>query len=606
MGAGLLQKFSLSNDMLVSDFKALVAAVGNSGSFNVKGLLMQRLFSAALVLITSSSGSYGGEIQAASKVDAVTVFLSGAEVTRTAHITLEKGDHTIILKDLPATAVAGSIRVEGKATGKLDIGSVDTTRKFLQRAESQAADGERKTIEDELERLGDERLGIEGQVLAAETQKTLIANLAQLPIRPSPATAVGALPEDWSRVLSVIGQGTTEASRLHLEAQAKLRTIDRRIVDQQNKLASLVPAQTEQTEVRVYVAAASALEADLIVRYQVPNANWTPVYDARLITGTKTEQPKLEVARRAAITQRSGEGWENVTLALSTARPSEGAAAPSLDTQVIDFEAPPKPMPVAASRDDRLRQMKERKSVSEADGVTADAAAPEMTIAAVPEPAPIIEATAQVISAPFEATFSVPGKVSVVGSGEAKRVLLAGDTLEPILSSRTAPKVDSNAYLYATFKFATGTPLLPGQVYLFRDGTFVGTGQLPLLAPGVEHNLGFGVDDQVKVRHAVVEEIRGESGLISTSRVDNRKFKVTVKNLHDRPIDIAVLDRLPVSQNDEIKVEYIGSLTPTKQNVDDKRGVMRFDVRLEPDEERALEYGYRVSWPAAKSIIYGP
>ena len=46
---------------------------------------------------------------------------------------------------------------------------------------------------------------------------------------------------------------------------------------------------------------------------------------------------------------------------------------------------------------------------------------------------------------------------------------------------------------------ARGTPILPGQVSLFRDGTFVGNGRLPLLSPGEEHELGFGVDDAVRV-----------------------------------------------------------------------------------------------------------
>jgi hypothetical protein len=27
-------------------------------------------------------------------------------------------------------------------------------------------------------------------------------------------------------------------------------------------------------------------------------------------------------------------------------------------------------------------------------------------------------------------------------------------------------------------------------------------------------------------------------------------------------------------------------------------------MKLEPDEERALEFGYRVSWPGAKNITY--
>ena len=99
---------------------------------------------------------------------------------------------------------------------------------------------------------------------------------------------------------------------------------------------------------------------------------------------------------------------------------------------------------------------------------------------------------------------------------------------------------------------------------------------MPLLQPGEEHDLGFGIDDQVKVKHAVLEEKRGESGLISTSHVDSRNFRVNVKNLHERPIDVTILDRIPVSQNDEIKVEYTGRASPTTQNVDDKRGIIAF------------------------------
>ncbi len=571
---------------------------------------MMRLAIAAVLLSATTGAAFSADVPASSKVEAVTVFLSGAEVTRAAHVTLERGDHTIILNDLPASAVPGSIRVEGKATGKLDIGSVDTVRKFLQRAESQAADADRKVIEDEIERLGDERAAVESQSLAAETQKALLANLVQLPTRPAPAAATGALPEDWTRLLAQIAQGTTDAGRLQIDAQSKLRDLDRKMQDLQKKLGALVPAKTEQTEVRVYVAAASALEADLIVRYQVPNANWTPLYDARLITGAKTIAPKLELARRAGISQRSGESWDNVALVLSTARPSEGAAAPQIDTQFVGYEVLHKPEPVApvATSEDRRRVLR---SLSQKQAMDGTAGAPEadavaQTMAPVPVDANIDEAVANVISAPFEATFAVPGQVSIAATGESKRVLLATDSLEPILSSRTVPKSDANAYLYAKFKFASGTPLLPGQVYLFRDGTFVGSGALPLLPPGIEHDLGFGIDDQVKVRHAVLEEKRGETGLISTSRVDSRSFRVTVKNLHERPIDISVFDRLPVAQNDEIKVEFTGKLTPSLQNVDEKRGVMRFDARLDPDEEWPLEYGYKISWPAAKSIIYGP
>ena len=549
------------------------------------------------------------EVTAPSRVDAVTVFLSGAEVTRVAKVKLDKGEHTVVFNDVPASAVQGSIRVEGKATGKLDIGSVDTARKYLARAESQAADAERKKIEDELEALRDQKTVLDAQVQASETQKQLIANLAQLPMRPAPAGGVGGISEDWMRVLTQIAQGTTDASRLGIEAQLKIRDLDRRIEDLDKRLSSLAPAKTDQTEVRVYVDAGSPLDADFIVRYQVQGANWVPLYDARLQTGTKTTAAKMDLARRAAITQKSGENWENVKLQLSTARPSEGAAAPQINTLTVDFEPEFKPVPMAAPAPvTRARRPENIQQDMDAAAAPPDmlGGAQKMATAKLDEPQVVAETQAAVISAPFEATFAVSGLVSVTGNGDAKRVVLLTDALEPVLSSRSVPKLDTNAYLYAKIKLPKGTPLLPGRVYLFRDGTFAGTANLPLLQPGEDHDLGFGVDDQVKVKYAVLEEKRGESGLISTSHTDSRNFRVTLKNLHERPIQVTVLDRMPVSQNQDIKVDYTGKTPPAKANFEDKRGVLNFEAKLEPDEERVLDYGYRISWPAAKSIIYGP
>jgi uncharacterized protein (TIGR02231 family) len=548
------------------------------------------------------------DVMAPSHVEAVTVFLQGAEITRVAKVKIDKGEHTVVFNDIPASAVPGSIRVEGKATGKLDIGSVDTARKVLARAESQAADPERKKIEDELEAFRDQKTVIGAQVQAAETQKLLIGNLAQLPVRPAPAAGASGSGEDWQRVLSTIAQGTTDASRLGIDAQLKLRDIDRKIQDLEGKLGTLPPPKSDQTEVRVYVDAGSPLEADFTVRYQVTGANWVPLYDARLQTGTKTTAAKMDLARRAAITQRSGENWDGVTLQLSTARPSEGSSAPDINTQSVDFEPEIKPMPTAAPAMVRARRPEniagESDVVYDLGGVE-PAGAPKMKMDA-PETQVMAETQAALTSAPFEATFAVPGKVTVTGNGDAKRVVLLTDALEPSLSARSVPKTDSNAYLYAKIKLPKGTPLLPGRVYLFRDGTFAGTTNIPLLQPGGEHDLGFGVDDQVKIKYAVLEEKRGESGLISTLRNDSRNFRVTLKNLHERPIQVTVLDRVPVSGNQDIKVDYTGKTAPTKTNFEEKRGVMSFEQKLEPDEERALELGYRISWPAAKSIIYGP
>lgn len=557
-----------------------------------------RFATAALVLALTAHPLLAAEVPSMSRVDAVTVFPSGAEVARIAKVKIEQGQQTIVINDLPADAIETSIRVEGKATGKLEIGSVDTRRLMVPRSDRQNSESEQRKIEDEIEALRDQKSISDAQVTAAETQKALIANLTQLPTRPAPSSG-GDKTDDWSQILATIASGSADAQKAVLDAQVKVRALDRQIADLEKKLGSLAPQQEERTEVKVAVEAGQPLEADLTIKYQVYNASWRPLYDARLATGDKATAPQLSLTRRADISQNTGDVWDNVALILSTTRPNAGASIADLNSLTVDFQSPPPPpMPVAAAPVTGLggEGLIRRKMANESDAVAATAA-PEMA-------QEIKLQSADVVVAPFQAVYAVPGRVSVGNTGEAKRVQLVTEAAEPILSVKAVPKADAKAYLYAKFNLPAGTPLLPGAVSLFRDGTFVGTGALPILTPGEEHELGFGIDDMVKVKHALIEEKRGETGLISTSKTDSRTFKITLKNMHPRAIPATVLDQLPVSQNQDIKVEMTSKLAPTKQNVEDKRGIVAWETKLEPEQEVVIDYGYRVTWPSAKQITY--
>ena len=107
------------------------------------------------------------------------------------------------------------------------------------------------------------------------------------------------------------------------------------------------------------------------------------------------------------------------------------------------------------------------------------------------------------------------------------------------------------------------------------------------------------------MRHAVLDEKRGESGIITSSKTDQRNYRIAVKNHHPRAMTVTVLDQVPVSQNQDIKVELIAKTQPTRKDPDDKRGVLAWDIKVEPDEEKQIEFGYRVSWPADKRVRYG-
>jgi uncharacterized protein (TIGR02231 family) len=399
----------------------------------------------------------------------------------------------------------------------------------------------------------------------------------------------------------MIGQRIAEAQKIILDTQVKIREVDLQIRDLEGKLAQVAPTQQERTEVKVFVNAGGALDADLVIRYQVTSASWTPFYDARLATGTKAQAPKLQLVRRASIQQRTGEIWDEVALSLSTARPGAGTAAPQLGTMTVDYEGEGVARPRELAPTTMSRSVGQtRIAVSEDEDRRRDQPREQLKAETTAE-----ESRATVDTQGFQAVYGIPGRATVPATGETKRVQIDEMALDPALTVRTVPKRDEKAYLYAKLTIARGTPILPGPVALFRDATFVGSGRLPLLAPGEEHELGFGVDDAVKVRHAIAEEKRSESGIITSSKTDTRNFRMTIKNLRERPINLVVLDQVPISQNADIKVELTGKTAPTKQNLDDKRGVVSWEMKLEPDEEKVIEHGYRVTWPSAKKVIYG-
>jgi len=563
-----------------------------------------RLWIALSLSLALCGGATAAEIKGTSRIDAVTVYPSGAEVARTARMKLEAGEHTLLFAELPADAVAASIRVEGKATGKLEIGAVDTRTVSVPRGDDAVVASERRKVEEAIERLKDEKAALQVSIQAAETQKKLIDSLTRLPAAPGPANGAAAAQPDWGQLFELIGKRAAEAQQAILATEVKVREADRRIKDLQGKLASLAPTQDRRTEVKVFVAAGEALEAEVVIRYQVRSASWTPFYDARLSLGTKSETPRLQLIRRASIRQNTGEAWENVALSLSTARPTAGTAAPTLPPLIIDYEAD-RPPPMAIPPPPKggfFRQDRGPSDEEEADkGLDKD----QMLRFRAAKKFDTTETQAKVEVQAFQAVYGIPGRVTVPETGETKRVQIDEMKLDPTLIVRAVPRLQDKAYLYAKITTTPGSPLLPGQVSLFRDAVFVGNGRLPLLGPSEEHELGFGVDDAVRVKRVIAEEKRSETGIISTSKTDSRSYRITVKNLHERAIEMSVLDQIPVSQHADITVELTGKTAPTKRDVESKRGVLAWEMKLAPAEERTLEFGYRATWPAAKKVTYG-
>jgi uncharacterized protein (TIGR02231 family) len=544
------------------------------------------LVTTSLVVVAALAAmpARAANVDATSAVDTVTVYPDGASVTRVITFDLPAGDTTLVAKDFPLTLDPSSLRVEGEAEGKLTIGAIDA------KPPRAAPPVNQSEIDKRIEALKDERGNLQGAIAASEARRKFAERFAEA----SPA-GIGEKGEarpiaEWRTAFAAVAEEVASADTAIRDAERKQRDIDREIERLESDRAIKPPSKLE---VRIDLAATAATKATLRVTYAVRNAHWTPLYDARLDTGAKDRKPALELVRRAEITQTTGEDWSNVALGVSTVRIARGGSAPDLNSLVVQYPQPARPL---------------------AAGAASDMAKPRSVQGLMPAPAPDAfakradEQQAAAEIGAFQATFRIPGRVSLSASEGTKSLRISTAMIAPDLVVRSAPVVDPTAFLEASFVQGEDAPLLPGSVAIYRDGAFVGRGKMAAASKDETVRLGFGADDKVKIERAVIKRNEGSAGLIvTTSKTDERTFKTTLRNGHDFPIKVAIEDQLPVSENEDIAVEMLPSTTPpTTTNVHDKRGVLEWAFEARPGEVKDVAFAWRLRWPKDKGVVMMP
>ena len=540
----------------------------------------------AIIILASTAftPAIAADITAQSRIDAVTVFPSGAEVVRLAEAKIDAGEHTLIFSGLPGNLQMETIRVEGTSAGKIEIGSVDSR---LVAVPSVAIDTQRKKIEREIEALQDGRAVLDQTISDAEYQKLLMQQLATVALAPPPEEGEAKRfgPEDLGGLLDLVGGKLQTLSKLILDSRVRQRVIDRQIGDLSDELQRLAPQDEQRVVVTVHLAAPVAADGIFKLKYRIADAGWRPIYDARLLSPGKNTKAKIELVRRADVMQSTTESWNNVALTLSTARPLGATAAPDLWPAQIDAF-------------DEGRGANFARSAEMLDAAKPAAIAEESLASRLRKEDRVAQSQAEVEIAGFQALYTIAGRVNVDNTGTAKKVRIDTNEIEAELSARAVPKLDPNAYLMASFTLNGETPLLPGTVMLYRDGVFMGQGGLPLLAPGEEAKLGFGADDLIKVKRVEVKRMTGEEGLISTSNVETRAYDVTVKNLHDFSVPVTIIDQMPYSTWEEITVVSLPGMTePSIRDFEKKRGVLAWNLYVEPKAEETIKHGFKMTMP---------
>lgn len=511
-------------------------------------------------------------LTALADVTAVTLYPGQASVTREEHATVKAGDGTIEIRNLPAGLMEHSLRVtvmgaDGTMVREVNVASEQTTEAQAQKLTElrnalQAVEDDIQSHDDAI-RAWHYRLDLLDRYTRSEGEGELPANIA--------ATA-DSLFDQASKSLSNIRRIEQE-KRLLVAEQDRLK----------RELASL--NQTPKMVKNLAIGYSSTVAADVTVRlqYQTRNAGWNSAYEARLDTAAN----ELGLIHQAVVYQNTGEDWGNVALNLSTANPDVGGRLPDPAPWIINPPPRPEPMLGKAMEMDSMamapatRMPQEEQRVAQAQ-------------------------TANLETTGLTQSYRIPGHVSLIDGTHGKHLTVSEFQLPAKVSRHLVPALSSLGYVFGEAKYGGEATLPAAQVTLYQDNQFIGQSWLDQTEPGETLAMSFGVDDKVTVEVVRESDQRGERGLISGQPYLERVTRYDVTNAHTGPIDLRVVERLPVSRHDDIQVTYQDITTPYQDSVDDKPGIIAWDRVVAPGRTVTFRAGFEVRVPEGQDLPYLP
>ncbi len=333
----------------------------------------------------------------------------------------------------------------------------------------------------------------------------------------------------------------------------------------------------------VQVEAAANGEGTLRIGYDVPDAWWLPVYEARL------DESSGEVAFSygAEIVQGSGEDWIGVDLTLSTQRSSLGLTPPSLV-----------PLRVSGHTSDGRNAMVAGRAAGSASTDFADSLAEDSSASGDDD-----LARARIEGGGAVARFRIPFPATIPADRRRHRVPILEEKLSAELAFECVPRLRPHTFRRGRLVNRTEAPFLPGSVRIFREGAYVGETAISSVPPGGSFRLSFGVEGRIVVHRTEITDRERETGSFRKGDRRTLGWIYSIRSALPERATLVLVDRMPVSEIEGVIVEATKRCAPRPET--DPDGICRWQVPLVSGESSEVTFEYQVTAPQGMEIPLG-
>ena len=323
----------------------------------------------------------------------------------------------------------------------------------------------------------------------------------------------------------------------------------------------------------------------------MPSSGWEPRYELR----TAKDARSVQVAYRASVWQQSGEDWDGVQLALSTAQPQRGAAAPKLATRWVN----------TYPTDSRRRGLESKQLGRDryADSVAAASESPSSSV------------FAEVRSEGLSLRYQLPSTDTVLSGAPPTSVLVGTAELGIQPEYHCVPALDTTVWLRGRARNDSEYTLLPGEASVFFGEDHLGSAWLDTVRPGQDFTLHLGPDHALTVERRMLDEGTEGAGFFGSKSTWHRKWSVRVEN-HGAAIREAdgsavvyLREALPRSTDDRVSVSLEGANLPPaageRWTADrEEQGIETWRLVVPLRGETELRYELRIKHPEGAELRF--
>lgn len=533
----------------------------------------------------------------ASRITKVTVYSDRALVTREASVALTTAPTVVHFTKLPGWVDEGSVRA---ATSSGKIIDVTVERRFLARSTDEGFRKvefkhnemlrKLKALDDELEILTAQQSHVESIRVFSTEKLSQDAVMHDIKV------------DTYGQVVDYV-TGTlrkTAAARRDIQAQREQLVPEveasARNLEELSRLTKL-----EETTIAVTVQGSAAGNANLTLTYATPGATWEPMHELR---AAASDPDSVELSSFAVVTQTTGEDWTHAELSFSTQSSSDSERIPELEMlalgkthettrsitrQITSFSSAQKKFDEQNRHWNRMNQASSQK-ISEIQQFEQSYTNNLQMLERVQSKTVAIFQGLQTRGT--TAHFTAKDPAIVRSDGRSIRLRIGSSRIKAQRQIIAAPEESLNAAITLNLNNKTNQPLLPGSVGRYQDGAFLGMTDIDFVAKDEDFSVFFSVADQVKLTR---ELDKAQSALVRKERNSMKlSFVTTAKNLSDRKVTLVLAERIPVSENTDIRVSNV-KIAPNEKP--DVKGIVRWTITLEPREQREFRISYQVEYP---------